>query len=119
MDVVSSYDTASDKWFVLPNKLPEVRDHVGGAVVGNVLYVVGGRKGLQNSVQGTVFAMDVTVPEMRWAKMASAPTPRGSLSTAAIGNKIYTFGREGNPDNSTQGGFPQTEIYDVEKDSWS
>lgn len=119
MDVVSSYDSASDTWSVLPIKLPEVRDHVGGAVIGNVFYVVGGQKVLQDSVQGTVFAMDLSASEMRWTKMASLPTPRGSLITAAIGNKIYTFGGEGNPDNSTQGVFPQTEIYDVEKDSWS
>lgn len=119
MDIVSSYDTASDKWFDLPLKLPEVRDHVGGAVVGNVFYVVGGREGLQDSVRGTVFAMDLSAPEKKWVKKANAPTPRGSLSTAAIGNKIYTFGGEGNPDNKTQGVFPQTEIYDVEKDSWT
>jgi len=47
------------------------------------------------------------------------PTPRGSLSLAVIGKRIYTFGGEGNADNSSQGVFPQNEMYDVEKESWS
>ncbi|TID25609.1 kelch repeat-containing protein [Venturia nashicola] len=119
VDIVSSYDAAADKWSVVPVNLPEVRDHVGGAVVGNVFYVVAGRKGLQDSVQSTVFAMDLKASEMKWVRKASAPTARGSLEAVAVGNKIYTFGGEGNPDNTTQGVFPQTEIYDVEKDSWT
>lgn len=118
MDIVCTYDTVADKWTVLPAKLPEIRDHVGGAVIDDTFYVVAGRKGLQDLVQNSVYAMDLKAPEKKWVKLANMPTARGSLSVVAVGKKIYTFGGEGNPDNTSQGVFPQTEIYDVEKDSW-
>jgi N-acetylneuraminic acid mutarotase len=119
LDIVSTYDTEQDRWTTLPIKLPEARDHVGGTVVGDMYYVVGRRHGLQAAVRGTVFVLNLTAPELKWTTLSSVPTPRGSLPLAVVGKKIYTFGGEGNPDNSSQGVFPQNEIYDVERDSWS
>lgn len=56
VDTVTSYDTKTQQWTTLPS-LPEGRDHVGGVVIGDVFYVVGGRiNGIRN-VQNTVFAM--------------------------------------------------------------
>ncbi len=47
------------------------------------------------------------------------PTPRGGLSTSAIGTKIYTFGGEGNPAAGTNDVFPYVEVYDTATDSWT
>ena len=47
------------------------------------------------------------------------PTPRGGISVAAIGRKIYTFGGEGNPDPEAGDVFNQTEVYDVQADCWA
>lgn len=45
------------------------------------------------------------------------PTPRGGLSFGTIGNKVYTFGGEGNPEVES-GVFNVTEVYDIASDSW-
>ncbi|KAK3360572.1 hypothetical protein B0T25DRAFT_602305 [Lasiosphaeria hispida] len=45
------------------------------------------------------------------------PTPRGGIAAAAVGEKIYTFGGEGNP-NSEIGVYNETEVYDTVKNTW-
>jgi N-acetylneuraminic acid mutarotase len=114
-NLVSSYDTVSRKWTMLPN-LPGTRDHVGAAFIGDTFYVVGGRLGTQYSVQGTVFALKSNATE--WKSLSGMPTPRGGVAVAAIGTKIYTFGGEGNPTPGTKGVWPQVESYDTTTDKW-
>jgi N-acetylneuraminic acid mutarotase len=114
-NLVSSYDTVSKRWTMLPN-LPGNRDHVGAAFIKDTLYVVGGRLGSQFSVQGTVFALKSNATE--WKSLAGMPTPRGGMAVAAIGTKIYTFGGEGNPAPGSKGVWPQVESYDTVTDKW-
>jgi len=117
--MVSSYDTVSGKWSTLPNLgSGEGRDHGGGAVVNSTFYVVGGRVGARESVRGTVFAMDLTSPDLKWVSKAAMPTPRGGIAVAVVGNKIYAIGGEGNPAAGSRGVFPNNEAYDVVKDVW-
>ncbi|KAK8087503.1 hypothetical protein PG994_002477 [Apiospora phragmitis] len=91
---VSAFNTTSGTWATLPD-LPEPRDHVGGAVIDDVFYVVGGRLNSATEVRGTVFALDLLSSNKTWVLRAGAmPTPRGGLATAALGSRIYTFGGE-------------------------
>jgi N-acetylneuraminic acid mutarotase len=113
VDLVSKFDTASKKWTALP-PLPGKRDHVGGAFIKDTFYVVGGRIGSVQSVQGTVFALNSTG---KWSSLTKMPTPRGGLSATQIGNKIYTFGGEGNP--SGRGVFPNVESFDTITRQWT
>jgi N-acetylneuraminic acid mutarotase len=115
-DIVSTYDTVTGKWSTLP-KLPEKRDHVGGAYVGDTFYVVGGRTGSVPSVKNTTWALKEGATE--WKVLASMPTARGGLSTAVIGSKIYTFGGEGNPTWGSNQVFPDVESYDTTTDRWA
>ncbi|KAK7952863.1 hypothetical protein PG988_013557 [Apiospora saccharicola] len=92
---VSAFNTTSGAWAALPD-LPEPRDHAGGAVVDDVFYVVGGRLNSTTEVRGTVFALDLLAAEKTWvSREARMPTPRGGLSAAAVGSRIYTFGGRG------------------------
>ncbi|KAK1826985.1 kelch repeat-containing protein [Podospora conica] len=127
VDTVSAFDTRKGKWITLPEAaraLPEARDHAGGAMVGGKLYVLGGRKEGQHNVKDTVFVLDVAERgrkglEGGWAtKEGRMPTPRGGLVAAAIGDKIFTFGGEGNTDEGSNGVFNQTEVYDTSEDEW-
>lgn len=70
---VTSYDTKTGRWGRLAD-LPEARDHVGGAVVGNTFYVLGGRDRGQANVRDTVYAYDFQT--RRWTERAPMPTPR-------------------------------------------
>ncbi len=114
---VTSYNTKTQEWMTLPS-LPEGRDHVGGVVIGNIFYVVGGRvDGFQN-VRNTVFAMDVTSQNKTWIEKARMPTARGGLSMSAIGHRIYTFGGEGETTVVPNGVYDNVEVYDSIEDSW-
>ncbi|KAK8122242.1 hypothetical protein PG984_010912 [Apiospora sp. TS-2023a] len=122
---VSVFDGQTGTW--LPEEgwpaLPDGgRDHAGGAVIGDTMYVVGGRRSGRTNVKGDVFALDLTTtPEAReWTKKAGLPTPRGGLMAAAVGGKIYTFGGEGDEAQGAGPGgvYDEVEVYDTETDRW-
>ena len=46
------------------------------------------------------------------------PTARGGIATAVVGSTIYTFGGEGNTDDSTSV-FDQVEAYDTSRNRWT
>ncbi|GGP85898.1 Kelch repeat-containing protein [Saccharothrix coeruleofusca] len=115
VDTVSSYDVVTGRWETLPS-LPQARDHVGGAVVGNTFYVLGGRDRGQVNVRDTVYAFDFGTG--RWTERAPMPTARGGIAAAAVGTKIYTFGGEGNPAEGSHSVFAENEVYDTARDSW-
>jgi N-acetylneuraminic acid mutarotase len=115
LDLVSSYDVVTGRWDTLP-RLPEARDHVGGAVVGGTLYVLGGRDRGQVNVRDTVYALDLGTK--RWTERAPMPTPRGGIAAAAVGGTIYAFGGEGNPAAGSNSVFAENEAYDVTRNRW-
>ncbi|ORY00239.1 kelch repeat-containing protein [Clohesyomyces aquaticus] len=121
VDTVSIFDTSAGKWVEVPEAaktIPEGRDHAGAAVVGDKMYILGGRKEGKEHVQDTVFILDICDMAAGWTiSSARMPTARGGLSTGVIENKIYTFGGEGNQ-NLESGVFNETEVYDPIKDSW-
>jgi N-acetylneuraminic acid mutarotase len=122
VDNVIAFDTATLKWLTLPEPARSMgggRDHIGGAVVGHKFYALGGRDTQTNNVKGDVYMLDLDNLAAGWKPMAKLPTPRGGLSAAAVGTKIYTFGGEGNPASGARGVFPDTEAYDTETDSWT
>jgi hypothetical protein len=115
---VASYDIAANKWTVHPDfSLPEEREHAGVAVVGDVLYVVGGRRRGKEFNRDTVFALNLVAPK-RWESLMPMPSKRGGMGVAALGKKIYTFGGEWEV-NGTTGVFNNVEIYDTLSNSWT
>ncbi|MFC8939938.1 Kelch repeat-containing protein [Streptomyces griseoincarnatus] len=113
---VSAYDVVTGRWEELP-ALPEARDHVGGAVVGETFYVLGGRDRGQVNVRDTVYAWEHGA--RRWTERAPMPTARGGIAAAALGRRIYTFGGEGRHDGTNPNTvFDETEAYDTLRDRW-
>lgn len=123
VDTVSAFDTASGAWLPLPGaaaRIPEGRDHAGGAVVGGVFYVLGGRYRGQNNTKDTVFSLDLgDMDAGRRVSPARMPTPRGGISVGAVGARIFTFGGEGNQAPGSLGVFNETEVFDTEAGAWS
>ena len=118
VNTVTSYNVETMEWAVLPS-LPEGRDHVGGAVIGDIFYVVGGRvNGIEN-VRNTVFALDLESPQKCWVQKAPMPTARGGLSTSYIDSMIYAIGGEGNKTLVPNGVFNEVEAYNTKSDSWT
>jgi N-acetylneuraminic acid mutarotase len=98
--------------------LPAPRDHAGAAVIGNKMYVLGGRDHGMFHTRGTVYILDLCDLEAGWTtSTAQMPTPRGGVSAGVVGTKVYTFGGEG--DQSVESGvFNEVEAYDVVTDTW-
>lgn len=116
---VSAYDTIRGTWTTFSERLPEGRDHAGGAVVGSKLYVLGGRYFGQHGIRDTVFSLDLTVTNATWqTSLARMPTARGGVSAGTIGTRIYIFGGEGNEAEGSNGVFNQTEVFDTVTETW-
>ncbi|KAK7403915.1 hypothetical protein QQX98_010322 [Neonectria punicea] len=88
----------------------------GGGVVGSNFYVVGGRFLGQVNVRDTVYALNLKT--LRWRELARMPTPRGGVSVAIVGHRIYTFGGEGNLAPEAGFVFNETEVYDIKENCW-
>lgn len=116
---VSVYDTIRGTWRTLPQKLPEGRDHAGGAVVNSTLYVLGGRYFGSSGNRDTVYSLDLDNHSATWqTSSARMPTARGGVSAATIGTKVYVFGGEGNDAEGSNGVFNETEVFDTTTETW-
>jgi len=124
VDTVSAYHISSNTWISnsLPEvarRLPEARDHAGYAIVGSKFYVLGGRANGVTAVKDTVFILDLADLQKGWRVVEmKMPTARGGLVAAAVGEKIYTFGGEGNPAAGKRGVFEQVEVFDTATEKW-
>ncbi|KAH6664771.1 hypothetical protein F5X68DRAFT_217636 [Plectosphaerella plurivora] len=110
VDTVSAFNIRTHTWRSLP-PLPEGREHAGGAVIGDKFYVVGGRFMGEANVRDTV--LELSLKTWQWSSgRAPMPTARGGISVAAVGNRIFAFGGEGNPDPTSGNTFNESEVYD-------
>ncbi len=122
------YDPATGVWTSLADA-PRARDHFSATVIGNNLYVAGGR--LSGGVGG-VFAP--TIPEVdvfnfgsgTWSTLPAAqniPTPRGGASTANFNGKLLVIGGEVENEVvygvNTTGALEITEEYDPNTQAWT
>lgn len=119
VDTVSAFDITTKEWLSFPS-LPEGREHTGGAIIDDVFYLVGGRIHGELNKRDTVFKLDLTdLDTLEWTTAAGRmPTPRGGMSVAAIGDRIFAFGGEGNQDPSAGNTYNNTEVYNVKTDCW-
>jgi hypothetical protein len=104
------YDPATDTWTSLPD-MPDHRDHVAAAVVGDKMYVIGGRNHGVGPLT-TNDAYDFTTG--KWVTgLAPLPTARGGSAAAVFGNEILVIG--GEVQGST---FSNNEAYDTTTNTW-
>ncbi len=89
------YDPATDTWTTLPNA-PHTRDHVQAAVIGDKLYVAGGRNGNNGD---TIKQTDVyNFNTGQWTTLPSPsgdiPTQRAGAASIAVGHHVVVIGGE-------------------------
>ena len=114
LSTVEMYDPATDTWET-KTPLPTARSDVAVEVVNGKIYVIGGSKRT-----GSLWAGLSTVEEYdpvtdTWTSKVDMPTPRWSMGTCVIDEKIYAIG--GNiryPSISNA-----LEVYDPVTDTWS
>ena len=110
IDLHQVFDPASGKW-TTARPCPLARNSAAGAVLGGLLYLVGGRRvGEGNSAQLDCYDPRADV----WRTLRPMPRAAGGLAAAAAGGKLYAFGGEGGP-----GVIPNCWIYDPASDRWT
>ena len=110
------FDPRTNQWSTLPNS-PRARDHFHAAVIGNKLYVAGGRRsGQQNTFLPTVGAVDVfNFQTNSWATLPNnIPTQRAASTAAVLGNELIIIGGE----QSSGAANNQTEALNVSTNNW-
>ena len=114
-----SYDPKTNTWTILQDA-SQARDHFHAAVIGNILYAVGGR---QTGGEGGVFAPLVGKVDVYnfdtevWSVLEKElPTLRAAPCTFVFNDQLFVTGGEG----KTQGpAYKLTEVYEPGTGSWS
>jgi N-acetylneuraminic acid mutarotase len=112
------WDAAGAKWETLPS-LPEPRSSHDAAMVGDMLYVVGGWN-MQGGDQGakwhdTAWAMNLAADKLEWKTVASPGFKRRALALAAWDGKLVCIGGM----QEKGGATTSTMIYDPARNEWA
>lgn len=101
------YDPVSNTWRSRAD-MPTAREHLAGAVIDSLLYIVGGREGGNNKNNLEAYSPASNT----WYSKSNMPTARGGLAAAALHGRLYAFGGE-NP-----GVFEENEEYNPASNTW-
>lgn len=121
------YDPAADRWTGGVD-LPSPRGEGVAAVIGDKLYMIGGRVRATPQAAQFLEHVDTRLNEAfdpatgRWQRRADAPTARNSAASAVIDGKVYVVGGRSfsrNPDGSARlVNLPTLEVYDPVANRW-
>ncbi|MEH6511549.1 MAG: malectin domain-containing carbohydrate-binding protein [Maribacter arcticus] len=124
IDWFDEFDPVTGVWTSLPNA-PRARDHFHAAVIGDKLYVAGGR--LSGGDGGTfaplISEVDVyDFTTQTWSTVADLPTPRAAASVVPFENELYVIGGEIQVDlqgNTIGDAVKTTEAFNPNTGTWS
>ncbi|WP_306392801.1 Kelch repeat-containing protein [Telluria beijingensis] len=114
-------DVRSGRWERIADA-PSARNSAAGAVIGDKIYVVGGRQ-MVAQADGRSRPVNVATLEVydpatnRWETRAPMPLAQGGLAAAAHGGKLYVFGGEQFVPQAKV--FGESWVYDPALDRWS
>ncbi len=118
VDIHDVYDPVSNDWDTSVAPLPEAREHVPGAVVNGIFYVISGRAAYAPGSPRNARVDAYDPATNMWTRKTDIPTPRGGAGAAVLGNVIVVVGGEGNPAPGSQGVFPVAEEFDPATNKW-
>ena len=104
------YDSAQQKFEAI-QPMTDAREHLAGAVAGDKIFVVGGRRGGLSGNRATLEIYDTVKQE--WTIGPNMPTARGGIAAAVYNGKLHVFGGE-----KTTGTFAQHEVFDPQRNRW-
>jgi N-acetylneuraminic acid mutarotase len=111
---LQEYDPSTDRWSTKA-PMPVGLHHVGIAVTGGRLYVIGGYRQSGLTVWEPVATVYVYDPATdTWSQRAPMPSPRGALSVAEHDGKLYAIGGYDRKANSAA-----VEVYDPVRNTWA
>lgn len=93
---VDTFDPATNNWTTLADA-PRARDHFHASIIGDKIYLAGGRRsGANGTFNATVAEVDVyDISENKWTTLSQQiPTKRAGCSSMAIGIEVLVIGGE-------------------------
>jgi N-acetylneuraminic acid mutarotase len=120
-NLAEAFDPRTGRWTRLKDA-PTARNSAASAVIGDRIYVVGGRRALKQPDgslrQENVATLEVFDPGTgEWSTRAPMPQAQGGLAAVAHGGKLYVFG--GEQWVPQQKVFADNWVYDPASDRWS
>jgi N-acetylneuraminic acid mutarotase len=114
----AAFDTTTNTWETLDPMPTPGRNHLVGAAVSGIFYIVGGRtNGPMDGLQNRVDAYDPSTRQ--WTMKAPMPVARGGCMGGVVNGQIVIVGGEGNArDINPMGVFPDTNVYDPVANTW-
>lgn len=111
-------NASGTKWEALPS-LPEPRSSHDAAVIGDVIYVVGGWN-MQGGGKGakwhdTALALNLAADKLEWKPVAAPSFKRRALALADWNGRLLCIGGM----SETGGPTTETAVFDPAKDEWS
>lgn len=106
------YDPATNTWSQAAN-LPTAREHVTGAVLDSLIYIVGG----QLSTGNTTIVEAYSPITNTWYAIPGMPSARHSATTAVVNGRLYVIGGEG-PTATGYGELQVNEEYNPITRTW-
>jgi N-acetylneuraminic acid mutarotase len=118
------YDPDLDTWDDTNPDMPTGRDHIAGAFLDGVFWIIGGRgDGQRVSATPVTEGFDTRTGE--WLTGAPPPIPTSANGLAVLDGRVVLFGGEG-PASTVMGAagrdfdvYRDTYLYDPTTDSWS
>jgi N-acetylneuraminic acid mutarotase len=106
-----AYSTTTDTWSADLPPVPQPFDHGCGGVVGDKLYVLGGR------FMGNTPLVFAYSPGGAWEQKAPMPTARSGTACGICDDQIIVAGGELDPNNADSV-WPDVEAYNTTTDRW-
>ena len=109
-----AYIPRNDSW-TIKSPMPTFRDHLASAVVGENIFVLGGRQPDKGIQYKNVGANELYNPANdQWISLEPIPTKRSGLAATSVNGSIYVLGGESNLKT-----FDNNEKYDPKSQSWT
>ena len=111
------YDVYKNQWNRLPDS-PNERDHFQAAIIGDILFVAGGRKSGANGngFSGTVKPTDIyDFNTKKWTSTTPIPTPRAGTSIGILDNNPVIIGGESDVQETAH---TEVEVFNLAEQTW-
>jgi N-acetylneuraminic acid mutarotase len=109
------YDTMTSKWNSLA-KLPRSRTFIGGTILANEIYVIGG---IDSSRKYSAAVEKYNITENKWSVCKNLNSPRSRLAVVSYAGKIYAIGGLEGTDDKNCKNSSAIEEYDPKINVWT
>lgn len=118
---LDEFDPATNNWRHLPDA-PRARDHVHVAVIGNKLYVAGGRRSGYSSETFATTVKETNVFDFNTQEWTELPSPKGDIPTVRAGSAAAVYQGNllviGGESGEQELAHNEVEMLDVKSGSW-